>query len=141
MNSRSTSATDCFDAPHPELNSLDLSFRADTQSGSSLADLLSEYEQHAPTESKDATASILYDALALQRADDSQLEESDSILAEKQDCSTIVKAVNPIGNFLLHSSVSSKLILPHIGDQIFGFRLLHELGRGGIRQGLPGAAG
>ncbi len=132
MNSKSTSATDCFDGPLPELSSLDLSFRTDVQEGSGLAELLREYDQDSPTEAKDSDASLLYHALALHRTDDSAPPESESMLAEKAHCSTIVKAVKPIGNFLPGGSGSGRLILPHINDEIFGFRLLHELGRGGF---------
>lgn len=132
MNSKSSPATDCFSAPAVDLDSSDLSFRTDVPGRSGLADLLSEYQQDPPTESREPTASILYNALAMRRWDESVGNESASILAEQQQSSTIVKPIKDIADFVPGTSGSNKLILPHINDEIFGFRLLHELGRGGF---------
>lgn len=77
-----------------------------------------------------SSLSHLYEALAQQRTDEFATSDSINIPFEFTNASSPLGSLNIDSDGLPHTPAAARLILPEVDDEVFGFRLLHELGRG-----------
>lgn len=135
MRDNSCGNTDLLDRDDPDDRFKDLTDRGDLteqQTSSGGHDLLSHWNAHADEEEESLRDSQFYDQLLASNGFRNASDGSATYVPEEESQRSI------LGSFLRDSIIrepsrekkSAELQLPDIGDEIFGFHLLHKLGAG-----------
>lgn len=120
------------DSERRDDNRFEISVPRVTDGQSDVAEVLDrlDRENDAKLDEDSASLSLLYNALLKQRSDESAAVDSINSPVHFTEAPSPLASMSLDADGLRETLAARRLILPEIHDEIFGFHLLHELGRG-----------
>jgi serine/threonine protein kinase/Flp pilus assembly protein TadD len=132
MKSPPAPETDLFDGNGGQENDFELSFQTELDAQDAAEDLLRDWTANSESsESQDHDSpNLLYENLLQQRWQEQGLSGSFTGFPVPADARASYASAHRSISSASHRSPSEQLVLPEINQSIYGFQLLHELGRG-----------